>query len=172
MFKREKAFFNRNLAENFEMYYICFAVSDMVSRKKKVNKKEKNTRLLEEIKKASKDLYYISETDAEICAFDGGKSEEISAEIILELTKSEKDAKVEERDFDEFFERLTKIHDWFEEEETENANRIAYLRDLLKNNLRDLCIYKVGEVQIKIYAVGLNAENDLFGIQTEAVETD
>ncbi len=143
----------------------------MVSRIKKVNKKEKNTNLLEEIKKASKDLYYISETDAEITAFDGGKSEQISTEIILDRTKSVKDSKIEERDFDEFFKRLTKIQDWFEEEETENANRFAYLRDLLKNNLRDLKIYKVGEVQIKIYAAGLDAEDDLFGIQTEAVET-
>lgn len=171
MFKREKAFFNRNLAEKFEMYYICFAVSNMISRKKKVNKKEKNTKLLDEIKKASKDLYYISETDAEISAFDGGKSEDISVDLILDRTKADKDAKVEERDFDEFFERLTKKQDWFEEEETENANRFAYLRDLLKNNLRDLKIYKVGEVQIKIYAAGLDAEDDLLGIQTEAVET-
>ncbi len=143
----------------------------MISRKKKVNKKEKNTRLLEEIKKASKDLYYISETDSEICAFDGGKSEEISAEIIMERTEATKDEKVEERDFDEFFERLTKIEDWFEQEEIENANRFAYLRDLLKSNLRDLRVFKVGEVQIKIYAAGLDAEDDLFGIQTEAVET-
>ena len=143
----------------------------MVSRRKKVNKKEKNTHLLEEIKKASKDLYYISETDAEITAFDGGKSEHLSIEIILERTKSAKESKVEERDFDEFFERLTKIQDWFEEEETENANRFAYLRDLLKSNLRDLKIYKVGEVQVKIYAAGLDAEDDLFGIETEAVET-
>jgi hypothetical protein len=169
--KREKAFFNRNLAENFEMYYICFAVSDMASRKKKVNKKEKNIQLLKEIKKASKNLFYISETDAEISAFDGGKSEEISADIILERTESEKNAKVEERDFGGFFERLTKIQDWFEEEEIENANRFAYLRDLLKNNLRDLKVYKVGEIQIKIYVAGLDAEDDLFGIQTEAVET-
>lgn len=171
MFKREKAFFNRNLAENFEMYYISFAVSNMVSRKKKVNKKEKNTKLLDEIKKASKDLYYISETDAEITAFDGGKSEAISPKIILDRSKAEKDAKVEERDFDEFFERLTKIEDWFEEDETENANRFAHLRDLLKSNLRDLRVFKVGEVQIKIYAAGLDAEDDLVGIRTEAVET-
>lgn len=136
-----------------------------------MDKKEKNTRLLEEIKRASKDLYYISETDAEISAFDGGKSNAISAEIILDRTNAEKDAKVEKRDFDEFFERLTKIQDWFEVEETDNANRFAYLRDLLKNNLRDLTVYKVGEVQIKIYAAGLDAEDDLFGIQTEAVET-
>ena len=169
--KREKAFFNRNLAEIFRMYYICFAVSDMTLRKKKAKKKEKNARLFEEIKKASKDLYYISETDAEIFAFDGGKSDEISAEFILERAEATKDLKVEERDFDEFFERLTKIQDWFEEEETENANRFAYLRDLLKNNLRDLKVYKVGEIQIRIYAVGLDAEDDLFGIQTEAVET-
>lgn len=153
------------------MYYICFTVSDMVLRKEKVNKKKKNTKLIDELKKASKDLYYISETDAEIAAFDGGKSQEISAEIILERTKADKKAKVEERDFDEFFERLTKIQDWFEEEETENANRFAYLRDLLKNNLRDLKIYKIGEVRIKIYAAGLDAEDDLFGIQTESVET-
>ncbi len=143
----------------------------MICRKKKEKKKRKNTKLFEEIKKASKGLYYISETDSEICAFDGGKSEEISAQIILERIKADKEAKIEERDFNEFFERLTKKQDWFEEEENENANRFVYLRDLLKNNLRDLRVFIVGEVQIKIYAAGLDAEDDLFGIQTEAVET-
>lgn len=128
-------------------------------------------KLFEQIKQISEGLYYISETDAEIKPFAGEKAEAVSKEEILRQTGKEKDTSIEERDFTEFFAYLTEIQDWFGDEEKETAERFGKLKDLLEKNLKDLKVFKVGEIELDIYIVGLNEENRLMGVQTKAVET-
>ncbi len=123
------------------------------------------------LKELLKDLYYISETDAEFSVFIGEKAESVSKEEILRQTNNAPYEKVEERNFTEFFERLTKIQDWFEEKETENARKFGEVKKLLEENLTNLKVFKIGDVQIDIYIVGLDLESRLSGIKTEAVET-
>lgn len=139
---------------------------DMTRKTKKVNKSET---LAEQIKKVSAGLYYISETDAEIFPFTGDKAEAVSAETILQQIK--KDAPVEERDFENFFDRLTKMQEWFGDEEIKSANKYAHLKELLQKNLRAIKVFKIGRIEIDIYIVGLDVENRLMGIRTKAVET-
>lgn len=127
--------------------------------------------LEKQIEETVEGLYYLSETDAEILSFVGRKAETVGKDVILNHTKNAADAPVEERDFTQFFERLTTIQDWFGDEETETANKYILLKELLENNLRDLKVFKIGKIQINIYAVGLDAENNLMGIQTKAIET-
>lgn len=127
--------------------------------------------LAEQIEKAAAGLYYISETDAEVKPFVGGKAEAVSKEEVSAQTKNRADAPIEERNFAEFFERLTKIEDWFGDEEKETARKFAELKKVLENNIRDLKVFKIGKIQLDIYAVGLDAENRLIGIKTKAVET-
>ncbi len=45
------------------------------------------------------------------------------------------------------------------------------MKDLLEKNLKDLKVFKVGKIQLDVYAVGLDAESNVIGIQTKAVET-
>lgn len=133
-------------------------------------KPEKNE-FTEQLKKLSESLYYISETDARITPFVGEKAEVVTKEEILRQTKSPAEAPVEERIFAEIFARLTKIQDWFGDEEKETAAKFGKLKDFLEKNLKDLRVFKVGAIKLKIYFVGLDAEGRLMGIQTEAVET-
>lgn len=132
---------------------------------------EKKLALAKKIKIAVKGLYYISETDAEVLPFAGGKAVAVTIEEILKQTKKAAETPTEERDFGEFFARLTEIQDWYGEEEKETAAKFAELKKLLEKNLRDLKVFKIGSIQLEIYAVGLDEENDLMGIKTEAVET-
>ena len=141
----------------------------MSRRKNKTKKNDKPETLAERIKKACEGLFYISETDAEILPFIGEQAEAVNAETILKQIKS--DAAVEERDFEYFFKRLTELQEWFGEEETGNANKFANLKDLLQKNLKDIKVFKVGRIELDVYAVGLDANNILTGIQTKAVET-
>lgn len=144
--------------------------NNMPRRKKKMSKPE-NNQFVEQAQKLSEGLYYISETDAPISAFAGEKAQAVNAGEILRQTKSAMDAPVEERVFAEIFARLTKIQDWFGDEEKETAAKFGKLKEFLEKNLKDLKVFKVGTIQIKIYFVGLDAESRLMGIQTEAVET-
>jgi hypothetical protein len=141
----------------------------MSKERKKIKKIDKPETLAERIKKVSEGLFYISESDAEILPFVGERGEAVNAETILKQTNS--DAPVEERDFKDFFKRLTELQEWFGDEEIENANKFAKLRDMLQKNLRDIKVFKVGRIEIDIYVVGLDAQNILTGIQTKAVET-
>lgn len=140
--------------------------------RKKINVADsENNNFAEQVKKLSEGLYYISETDAPVSPFVGGKTEAVSKEEILRLTESKPDAPVEERNFAEIFARLTRIQDWFGDEEKEIAAKFTRLKDFLEQNLKDLKVFKIGSIQIKVYFVGLDAEGRLMGIQTEAVET-
>ncbi len=127
--------------------------------------------LKQQIGKLCEGLYYMSETDAEITPYTGSEAEATTKEEILSQTKSAPNTPVEERDFDEFFPRLTEIQDWFGDEEKQMVRKFTGLRDLLKNNLKDLKVFKIGKIELDVYVVGLDAENRLMGIKTKAVET-
>src|SRR5687768_3236220 len=96
------------------------------------------TRLAEKIKAATDGLYYISETDAEIVPFVGHKADSVTKENLLIQTGDAANSSVEERDFSELFARLTKIQEWFGEEEKATAAKFAALKNLLEKNLKNL----------------------------------
>jgi len=127
--------------------------------------------LEQEIKNAAAGLWYISETDAEILPFKGSKADSVTKEHLLDQIGKPSDAPVEERDFAELFARLTGIKDWFGDQEKAAAGKFGVLKNLLEVNLTDLKVFKVGRIQLDVYVVGLDADGNLTGIQTKAVET-
>lgn len=127
--------------------------------------------LSEQIKAAAEGLWYISETDAEIFPFTGSKAGAVTKENLLTQIDKPADAPVEQRDFNQMFERFVRIEDWYGDEEKATAAKFAALKDLLAKNLTDLKVFKVGQIELDIYFVGLDAEGNLAGIQTKAVET-
>jgi Nuclease A inhibitor-like protein len=139
------------------------------SGKKSKNSSENS--LIGELTNAVKGLYYISETDAEIFPFSGQKVSEISRLEILRQTENSEGCEVEERDFNEIFDRLTTIQDWFGKNEIDRAEKFLKLRKILENHLRDLKVFKLGRIKKEIYFVGVDSENFLKGIKTIAVET-
>jgi len=116
-------------------------------------------------------LVFISETDAPVMPFHGGGVGVIRPQTILEQTGRSPDETIEERDFDEFFERLTAIREWHGEEEKARAKKFLELYSLLKEFLRDRKVFRIGHIQLDIYAVGLDKEGNLAGVSTYAVET-
>ncbi len=137
----------------------------------KINASLQQSNLIKQIKNYAADLYYISETDAEILPFVGEQAESVNNEVILRQTKNDPDSPIEEKIFTEFFERLTKIQEWFGDEEKETAEKYLSLRTLLEENLSDLKVFKIGKTQLNIYVVGLSTENKLLGVKTKAIET-
>lgn len=141
----------------------------MSKGKKKTKKIVRPVTLAERIEKVARGLYYISETDSQIVAFVGEKASVADAETLLRQIKSSES--VEERDFEDFFKRLTEMQEWFGEGETRDANKFNDLKRLLEENLRELKVFKVGKIEIDVFVVGLDKENVLTGIRTKAVET-
>lgn len=126
---------------------------------------------IEQISNLCEGLFYISETDAELLLFEGGNAEAATAEVLLQQTGDAPDTLVEQRDATDFFARLTKVQDWFSDKQRERAGKFSELDKLLKENLRDVKVFRIGRIQIDIYIVGMDAENNMVGVKTKAVET-
>ncbi len=139
----------------------------MISARAKTPKPD----LAEQIKNVVTGLWYISETDAEILAFNGSKADSVKKENLLNQIGKPSETPVEERDFAELFTRLTQLQDWFGDDEKATAEKFAALKDLLEKNLKDLKVFKVGQIQLDVYVIGLDTDGNLSGIQTKAVET-
>ncbi len=136
-----------------------------------IKEENDNGHFLKELNKTIKDLIYISETDSDIFPFIGEKIELLDVESFINQIGINTDKNIEEIKFYEFFVNLIVIEDWFEDEEKETAEKFLKLKNLLEENLKDLKGFKVGEIELEIYVVGLDKENNLLGIKTEAVET-
>lgn len=121
--------------------------------------------------KACKGLYYVSETDAEILPFFGGKVTGGPRETILREIGLKNETTVEERAVADLFSRLTKIREWFTPVEHRNAKKFLEMQKLLEDNLEDLTVLRIGRIQIDIYVVGIDKARNLAGIKTKAVET-
>jgi hypothetical protein len=147
----------------------------MSGKRKKMLDSEKaekpKANLAEQIKTAADGLWYISETDAEIFPFTGSKADSVTKENLLNQIGKPPDTPVEERNFDQMFERFIKIQDWFRDEEKATARKFAALKNLLEKNLTGLKVFKVGRIELDIYFVGLDREGNLAGFRTKAVET-
>ena len=132
----------------------------------------KNTgELFHEIERACEGLIYISETDAPVLAVAGQPADAVTANLILQQTGLAADAPVEERDFVEFFGRLTAIREWYGEAEAARAKKFLELQKLLEENLRELKVFRIGAIRLDIFAVGIDKDGCLMGVMTKAVET-
>jgi hypothetical protein len=61
--------------------------------------------------------------------------------------------------------------DWKGAEELAIARRYQALLRLLKENLNDLKVYRVGRINIAVYIIGRSKAGNWLGISTRVVET-
>jgi len=71
---------------------------------------------------------------------------------------------------DDFFARATQ-EDWHDEEEREMMQRFQNRVSVLKQNLWQLQVYRVGNTNIDAYIVGVTPSGDWTGLSTKLVET-
>jgi hypothetical protein len=127
--------------------------------------------LVREIALHCRGTVYVSETDAPLTVFAAGHLDELNAGAMRAVTNAPADEPVEEIDFRTFFSRLTKSEDWHRDEQKAQTKKFLELQKLLEENLRGLKVFKIGTIRLRIYAVGLDRNNNVVGITTQAVET-
>ena len=118
--------------------------------------------VLDALKKASKGLRFVSETEAELEPFvwkDGG---ELSPERVLELSGAEEDTPVEQTTLARFFRAVP----------SEDKAKFQTLTKALQEQLSGIKVYKVGEeAEKEVYVVGQTADGRWAGLKTTVVET-
>lgn len=116
-------------------------------------------------------LIYVSEMDADVTPFYGSSAETVTGETILQQAKLPGDSPISGLSLDAFFGRLTEIRDWYGATEKLRAKKFSELQKLLGENLSDPKVFRVGNVQVDIFAVGIDRDGRLVGVTTKAVET-
>lgn len=132
-----------------------------------------NWEIILRLYQSSQNLLWRSESDYPFAVLLWEVEEEIGLDIptFLELTQLPPDTPVKAREFESFFSNAVTSKDWHEEEEEEEVKRYQNLVATLRECLRDLRVYKVGEITVDVYIVGTTPAGDLAGLSTVSIET-
>ncbi len=136
--------------------------------KKNLSKEKNLPPIVQELEKLCRSLRYPSEVDSPISPF-FNVGEFPETRLADQRTASE--ATVETADIDEFFGRVTCERNWHNTEDKKRVDRFRKLEAFMKSNLREISLYRIGRIRIDIYVVGIDAEGNTVGIQTNTVET-
>lgn len=119
------------------------------------------------------DLRYPSESDEAVEYFEMEytTSESIGIQDFKLFNGIEPDKSIDSITVEDFFAPLTKVEDWFGEEEKKYVDDAIKLQALLTEHLKDIQVLKVGEVEIGVYLFGIYEENKWVGVKTIIIET-
>ena len=122
------------------------------------------------LKTASVGLLLISESDYpfEVVVWSGAGA--VTAQNILQQIEKPPETLVKEVDLDSFFQKVTQEQDWYGDEEKANVTKYRNLAQVIKSNLADVKVFRIGEIEIDIYIIG-KVDADLVGLKTQVVET-
>ncbi|MEG4496652.1 nuclease A inhibitor family protein [Microcoleus sp. F10-C6] len=124
-----------------------------------------------QLQQASKGLLFLSESDAPFEVIHWPAQGELTPPKLLQLTGHPPDAPVELRTVDDFFAIATVEEDWHDQDERETVQRFHNLVSILKQNLSQLQVYRVGSIDIDAYIVGVTDGGEWAGLSTKLVET-
>lgn len=127
--------------------------------------------IIEELKKMTDGLLFMSEADYPFEIVDREGQTEMSLEFIRELAGQPGDSPVEVISADHFFRVAVSEADWKDEAALAIAKRYQALLRLLKENLDELKVYRVGKINIAVYLMGRSQAGNWLGISTRVVET-
>ena len=127
--------------------------------------------IADQLKQASKGLLFLSESDAPFEVIHWPAQGELTPPKFLQLTGHPPDAPVELRTVDDFFAIATAEEDWHDQDERETVQRFHNLVSILKQNLSQLQVYRVGSIDIDAYIVGVTDGGEWAGLSTKLVET-
>ena len=124
-----------------------------------------------QLKQASNGLLFLSESDAPFEVIHWPAQGELTQAKLLQLTNHPPDAPVKVVSVDEFFAIATQEEDWHDQEEREIVQRFQNLVSVLKQNLSQLQVFRVGSINIDAYIVGVTDGGEWAGLSTKLVET-
>jgi hypothetical protein len=128
---------------------------------------------LNQLEDATKGLLFQSESDYPLIPFlwENFGPEPITSISLLDHIGKSANTPVETDDLDYFFRNSTKDKDWHGPEQKEEVQRFRYLVKILKENLSDIQVFRVGSVEIDVYIVGRIDSNKFMGLSTKVIET-
>ena len=129
-------------------------------------------RLLAELERATHGLLFMSEADYPFeTVLLRAETEHALYQQLRELASAAPEAPLETVSVDAFFRAAVSEPDWKGDAEIALARKYQALVRLLKENLKDLTVYRVGRVSIVVFILGRSITGNWLGIRTRVVET-
>jgi hypothetical protein len=131
-----------------------------------------STEAIAALTKASQGLLYQSESDEPFTTFTWKKAEgELTKDQLLKRARLPANSPVQEVPLQDFFRDLTAEQDWHGEEEKAAVEKYRNLLEVIRQELSDAKVFKVGKTRVRVFIVGTTREGDWAGFKTTAVET-
>lgn len=129
--------------------------------------------LCRELQEATRGLMFMSESDYPFKVIRWEGVAELSPEYLCSVAgeNTTAAAPVEERTVADFFRVAAGEQAWKGEVDIALAKRYQALVRLLEENLKEVKVYRVGDINIGVYVVGRSDEGNWLGISTRAVKT-
>ena len=140
--------------------------------------------LIEQLERLTTGLLWLSESDYpwQIVTWETQLDEEDSEEAIAKLdtqirnqliaiNPDQEPTQIEDQELDDFLQGITTSKGWYGEEELAECQRYQDLVSFLNNSLSGVRVYRLGEVEVKIYVLGQTPSKNILGIETISVET-
>ncbi|MGF1540354.1 MAG: nuclease A inhibitor family protein [Pleurocapsa sp.] len=127
-------------------------------------------KLTERLQQLSEKLLWPSESDYPWETIALENVDDLEAKL-LAIIDSPAETKIEIQELDRFFSRVTEEKDWYNEEEIAQCKGYQNLVAFLKNHLKDIKVYRVGEIEVNCYILGKTESGAIAGLFTMSVET-
>lgn len=129
--------------------------------------------LVKQFEAAVEGLDFVSESDApfQVALWDEPGLSTLTPTAIAHKTAHAPNTPTDEMSVEDFFSIAIQEQDWFGDEERAIAQRYRDLVNLIKTNLTDVQIYRLGEASKDVYVAGKTTENHWLVLSTQVVET-
>jgi hypothetical protein len=125
--------------------------------------------ITEILAQASQGLLMPSESDYPFEVF-VWEDVELTPQKILELTNYPPATSIEEVELDYFFRNVATEKDWHDKIQKENVAKFQNLVQVIKDNLAELRVYRIGTIDVNVYIVG-KTNDGVAGLATKVIET-
>jgi hypothetical protein len=95
---------------------------------------------------------------------------ELTPEKILELTNYPPATSIEQVELDYFFRNVATEKDWHDKIQKENVAKFKNLLQVIKDNLAEIRVYRIGTIEVSVYIVG-KTNDGVAGLATKVIET-
>ncbi|MBH8555862.1 nuclease A inhibitor family protein [Nostocaceae cyanobacterium CENA357] len=132
-----------------------------------------NNEITEKLKQATDSLLMMSESEYpfEVFVWSNEGQEPLTNQKLLQLTGNSQETSIETVELNYFFRNCVDHKEWHDETQKQNVQKFQLLVKILKDNLNDIQVYRIGTININVYIVGKTPSKDLAGISTQVIET-
>jgi hypothetical protein len=127
--------------------------------------------ILKELQRSTTGLMVMSESDYPFEVVGIESNQKLSHDALRKLAGSNADETIVLGDVDSFFRTSVSEPEWKNESQVATARRFQNVVKILKEELSDVRVYKIGKIDISVLILGKSPQGNWLGLSTRVIET-